>query len=190
MSVSYPLGLILIMEAQMKMNKWLVSGLFAILLAAAGTANAHDGNRCNQDGWSHGDGHPMSMLSDDQRQLLHGTMKKFFEQDKGVIEQMHKLHKEMHDVLAADTFDAHKFTALGAQIGKLRDKLHRDRMQAFASIAGQFTPEEREMIVKFHRHRHHDDGEWHRDGEWQGHSMNDGSAAPQTNADYHPYQSR
>jgi Spy/CpxP family protein refolding chaperone len=169
----------------MKMNKWITPGLFVIVLAVAGAASAHDDNGCDKDGWSHGDGHSMSTLSDDQKKLLHETMKKVFEQDKNIIEQMHKLHKDMHEVLAADTFDARKFMALGAQIGKLRDKIHRDRMQAFASIAGQFTPEEREMIVKFYRHHHH-----HHDGEWRDHSMNDGSAAPQTGGNYPPYPSR
>jgi Spy/CpxP family protein refolding chaperone len=154
-------------------------------MTVAGATSAHDGQGCDKNGWSHDGQHHMSMLSDDKRQLLHETMKKVFEQDKGVIDQMHKLHKDMHEVLAADTFDAHKFMVLGDQLGKLRAKLHRDRMQAFASIASQFTPEERTRIVKFIGHHHH-----HHHGGWRDHSMNDGPEAPPNNANYHSYQSR
>jgi Spy/CpxP family protein refolding chaperone len=168
----------------MRANAWIMGGVFAIMLAISGAANAHDGNDCDKNGYSHGGEHPMSMLSDDQRQLLHNTMKKVFEQDKGVIEQMHKLHKDMHQVLAADTFDSRKFVAISAQMSKLRDKIHQDRVEAFASIAGRFTPQEREMIAKFHRHHHHH----HHDGEGRDHSMN-GAMAP-SDQEYHPYPSR
>jgi Spy/CpxP family protein refolding chaperone len=173
----------------MKANKLILPGLFTVLLALSGASYAHDGNGCNQDGGAHDGDRPHAALSDEKRQLLHETMKKVFEQDKAQIEQMHKLHKEMHDVLAAENFDQHKFMALGSQIGKIHDKIHRDRMQAFASIAGQFTPAEREMLVRMHHHHHphgHDGQGWHHDGD--GHAMSNGPA--QSNEDYHPYPSR
>ena len=178
----------------MKIRQWFVACLFMVFMAASGTAFAHDGNG------PHGDCHHGPMLSDEKRKLLHDTMKKVFEQDKKQIEEMQALHKEMHNVLAAETFDAQKFTSLSAKIESLHEKIHKDRVRAFASIAGQFTPEERVMIVKMHRHHHHHhhghDGEhhegWQRDGKWDGHrSMNDGAAPVQgDDKAYPPYQNR
>jgi|GEM_PF-3589493 Spy/CpxP family protein refolding chaperone len=171
----------------MKANQWIMSGLFAVLLAIAGAAYAHDGNDGDHphDGWRHAHECDPMPLSDDKKQLLHETMKKTFEQDKALIEQKHKLHQQMHDILASETFNPQAFMAASAKIEKIRDKLHADRMHAFASIAGQFTPEERVMIAKhLARHHHHgmDDG-----GE---HLMNDGSAMIRRDQAYPPYQTR
>jgi len=180
----------------MKIHQWLVAFIFMVFMAASGTAFAHD------DGAKHGDCHHGPMLSDEKRKLLHDTMKKVFEQDKDQVKQLHGLREEMHKVLAAENFDAHKFTTLSNQMESLHDKIHKDRVHAFASIAGQFTPEERVMIVKMHRHHHHHGhdgqnghdghGDWQHDGKWDGHhSMNDGPAPVQGDSNaYPPYQSR
>jgi Spy/CpxP family protein refolding chaperone len=177
----------------MRMRNWFTPALFMALLAISGTVYAHDGDgRCDKSGWQmHEDG---GALPDAKRQLLHDTMKKVFEKDKTLISQMHDLHKKRHEILAADKFDRQAFVTATAQIEKVRDRLHADRARAFASIAGQFTPEEREMIARMHRHNHHGhddhDGAWRHHGEWGDHSMGEGSSPPQEENAYPPYPSK
>jgi Spy/CpxP family protein refolding chaperone len=182
----------------MKTKHLILSALLTAALTISGAALAHDGDGSGKDGrsgWPHnGECHGMQMqLPEAKRQLLHETMKTAFEKNKGLFDRMHKLHEKLHDVLKADAFDAHAFKETSAQIEKTRDRIHAIRMDAFASIAAQFTPEEREMLVRFHGHHHHgQNGEWHRhDGEGRDHSMNGGQSAPQQDEQaYPPYPSR
>jgi Spy/CpxP family protein refolding chaperone len=188
-------------------KQWFASVLLTVLLSASGTAYvyAHDGN--GQDG-----GKPCHhvQLSDEQKQLLHQTMKATFEKDKPLFDKMHEFHKQLHAVVAADKFDAKAFESLNTRIEQTRDKIRNDRVHAFASIAAKFTPEEREAILRHqaHRHHHHGDHEgqpmaWKHgtDGQqqgWQGHNSSvttpstDGitTDAPAANNDYPPYPKR
>jgi Spy/CpxP family protein refolding chaperone len=177
----------------MKTRYLILSALFITSLTISGAAYAHDGGgKDGHDGWSlHGDCHK-AHLPEAKRQLLHETMKAAFEKNKGLFDQMHKLHEKMHDVLKAETFNPQAFTAVSAQIEKLHDRVHKIRTDAFASIATQFTPEEREMVARHlgHHHHGHDGERHHHDGADRDHSMNDGaSSAPQDQA-YPPYPAR
>jgi Spy/CpxP family protein refolding chaperone len=123
-------------------------------------------------------------------------MKKTFEKDKPLIGQMKTLHEKLHQIVAADSFDSKAFLNVTGQIEKIHDRLARDRMAAFASVAGQFTPEERKAIaIHFaHRHHHHDhdghDGKWHHP--MDGDRMMNGNAQPsapsQDGNTYPPYR--
>ena len=141
----------------MKRKHLILWALLTVTLSLSGAAYAHDndGSGDGRGAWSHhGECHKIH-LSDDKRQLLHGTMKAAFEKNKGLFEQMHKLHEKMHEVLKADTFNPQAYEAVSAQIEKTHDRIHKIRTDAFASIAGQFTPEEREMLARHHGHHHH-----------------------------------
>ena len=139
---------------------------FATLLAASGLtsiAYAHD------DGGKSGSGMHCEHqhLSQAKIDLLRTAMKKVHEENKDVFEELHKLHKEQHDILAAKTFDKAAYLSVSAKIEAKRDQLVKAHTEAFASIADKFTPEEREHLVrKFgHRHGHHHGG-WHH-AEWK-----------------------
>jgi Spy/CpxP family protein refolding chaperone len=94
-------------------------------------------------------------LSEAQIKLLHETMHKAHEANKGTIEEMHKLREERRNILAAKTFDKAAFLSITAQIEKKHEQLKKSRIQAFASIADKFTPEERERLAHMLAHRHH-----------------------------------
>lgn len=174
----------------MKTKHLILSVLFITSLTMSGAAWAHDGDSPDgRDGKSH-HGHCHGIkLPEEKKQLLHQTMKTAFEKNKGLFEQMHKLHEKMRDVLKAPTFNAQAFEATSAQIEKLHDRIHKVRTDAFASIAGQFTPEERVMIARHFAHRHHHHGGKHHEGQGHDHSMNDGSSSSSDQA-YPPYPSR
>lgn len=173
---------------------------FAFLLATAVTVSSiaytHDrDDNDGRDGWSHHGKHHEACLPEAKRELLHETMKKTFEKDKASFEQMHKLHEKLHEIIKATTFDRQAFINTTMQIEKLRDSIHKDRVNAFASIAAQFTPEEREMLMRHHGEHHHhhghhggwrhDDERRGHDGEGHDHSVSDGQAPlQQDNQDY------
>jgi Spy/CpxP family protein refolding chaperone len=177
----------------MKIKHLILPVVLVAGLVSGGAVMAHDGNDGHGGGCHDGrDGkHEKMNLPDAKRELLHNTMKAAFEKNKGLMDQMHKLHEKMHAIVSADNFNPQAFESTSAQIEKLHDRIHKIRTDAFASIANQFTPEEREMILRHHHHHHHGhDGMHHHDG-WDRHGMNDGGASGSPmSPDYPPYPSR
>ncbi len=92
-----------------------------------------------------------------QRKLLQETMHKLHEGHKQAFEEMHKLHESLHKVLSAESFDGNAFLSLASQIEAKRVQLEKSHAEAFASIAGQFTPEQRVHLMHMFRHHHHGD---------------------------------
>ena len=111
-------------------------------------------------------------LSKAKQELLHTTMKKVFEDNKAVFEDMHKLMKQKHDILAAKTFDKDAFLSVEDKISQDRAQLEKAHVEAFASIASKFTPEEREHLGRMFGHHHHPHGGWDHAG-W-GHEGHEG----------------
>jgi hypothetical protein len=137
-------------------------------------------------------------LSQAKIDLLRTAMKKAHEDNKAVFEDLHKLHKERHDILAAKTFNKAAYLSVSAKIDAKRAQIQKAHTEVFASIADKFTPEEREHLArKFGHHDHgHHHGDWHHAGwkhgdEHQGwkHSddqkdgVSDKDQAPTTNTD-------
>ena len=121
-------------------------------------------------------------LSKAKQEILHSTMKKVFEDNKAVFEDMHKLWKQKHDILAAKTFDKDAFLSVEDKISQDRDQLEKAHIQAFASIASKFTPEEREHLGRMFGHHHHHGGWDHKGHEgWKHHDgMKDGASSKAT----------
>jgi Spy/CpxP family protein refolding chaperone len=149
----------------MKLRQIALSGLFVTALAVSGAAYAHAEDSPGKDGSEasshHQDCHA-AQLSEAKRQVLHEAMKTAFEKNRDLFDQMHKLHEDLRGILKADNFDRQAFTTISAQIAEIDDRIQAIRTEAFASIATQFTPEEREMLLRLHgrHHRHGDDGGW------------------------------
>jgi|GEM_PF-4512873 Spy/CpxP family protein refolding chaperone len=133
-------------------------------------------------------------LSEAKKELLHTTFKKLHESNKAVFEELHKLHKERHDILVAKTFNKAAYLSVTTKIDEKRAELEKSRAEAFASIADKFTPEERERLGHMMGHHHHHGGWRHagwKHGEghegWHHHDgQNDGMsdkapAAPESN---------
>ena len=125
--------------------------------------------------------HPMHpQLTEAQMKFVHDAMHSLHEKDKAASKDMQKLHKQMHDILEARTFDQKAFLDVTQKHEDLHAQMQRARVEAFASIAGQFTPEQRRHLVMMFAHHHdmHDHPgmghhpmmqnheEWEHEGEW------------------------
>jgi Spy/CpxP family protein refolding chaperone len=150
--------------------------------ALAGTCYAHDGQGWSEDGgqkdsWADHKGMDHAHFTDAQRQLIHSAMQKLHETNKPLREELHQLHGQMHDVMQADPFDQQAFLSLTDKIDAKRGAMKRNREQAFASIAGQFPPQQRKHLAHIflkrhkHHHGHHHHGMqdgWNHDGNRDG----------------------
>jgi Spy/CpxP family protein refolding chaperone len=150
--------------------------LTALLLSALVSAPCLSSVAYAHDGWNKA-GSTMECehkhLSEVQLKLIHETMRQLHEDHQQVFKEMHKLHEKQRDILAADTFDKEAFLAVTAQIDKRHEQLDKSRLQAFASIADKFTPEERERLAHMFSHRHNGHGGW-RKAAWQHDEGRDG----------------
>ena len=148
----------------MRMGKSAPIIALSILLAGASMTYANDGD--GKDGWNkeahHEDGGPQ--LPEAKAKLVRDAMHEAKEKNKVLSSQARELRKSLHDALVADTFDQAAFLKSSAMLDALRDKMKKNMEEAIASVAGQLTSEEREILAsRFHRrHRHedvkHDDG--------------------------------
>jgi Spy/CpxP family protein refolding chaperone len=195
----------------MKTTTLFLSAAFIALISISGTVYAHeeDGQE-GQGGWHghhHGSKCELHHLSEAKIKIFHEAMKASFEKDKALFEESHKLHRELRGIVKANTFDEKTYLSLNARLEEIHAQIHSDRTKAFASIAGQFTPEERTALLKLHHKNHHKHHhhmqhkaswqghhEWRGEHETQSHNqppMNEEQPSPQTkDSDYPPYSSR
>jgi len=190
----------------MRTYQWFIAVLFAVALMVSGAAYPHDDDgRDGHDGWErhHGRECDAHHLPEAKMKLLHETMKASFEKDKALHEEAHKLHKELRKVMTSDRFDEKAFMSLHARLEDIHAHIQRDRLKAFASVAAQFSPEERKELMRmFHKHHHHHFGhdasryhhEWrydHESGQSDRSFVNGTSPQSQgTDNEYPPYSSR
>jgi len=128
---------------------------------------AHDGGPEAGSGASCGH----EQLSDDQRELVRSAIENLHTDNKPIYDELHKLHQQRHNILAAPTFDKAAFLSVEEKIEQKRDQLAKNNAQIFASIADKLTPEEREHIAHIfgHHHNHgHHHGGWKHAGWEQG----------------------
>ncbi len=184
----------------MKCRQFFLAAFLLLALAVSGSARAQDAaehNKAGHDRWAHHGQCEMLRLPKEKRELYHETMKKVYEDNKDEFSEMHKLHKQLHNVLKAETFDADAFTSLSGQIEQVHNKIHKARTDALASIADQFTPKERVMIMHHHgcHHKHGHGGmrgKWDHDHEGMRDHSTDSWQMPQQQDDraYPPYTTK
>ncbi len=89
-------------------NKLVLAAIVAVLLSGT-AAVAHDmDGKGGHPGWGkqcHDKG-PDASLPADKEKLVHESMHKVFDENKPLFHQMVDLHKEVHDIMAADKFDS------------------------------------------------------------------------------------
>lgn len=106
----------------------------------------------------------LAKLPKEKADLFRTTMDGLKEDRVASKEQWKKLKGEMGAILTAPTFDKAAFLAKSKEIAALRDTKRVKFEEAIASIAGQYTQEERKMLVDAMpgKGRH---GGWHKQGE-------------------------
>ena len=136
----------------------MVSAVMAAVAAATPVQADEGKNKVdgNQHGWRH-DGCKAALwrlLPEEKQKLLHETMEKVHKENASLRDQKHKLHQELDALMKAPEFDKDAFLAKTAQMDALHDKMKSNAEKQFASVAGEFTPEERKILVEM-RHMHH-----------------------------------
>lgn len=106
----------------------------------------------------------LEKLPKEKADLFRATMKGLKEDRQASREQHKKLRGELEAILTAPTFDKAAFLAKSKEIAALRDAKRQKFEEAIASIAGQYTQEERKMLVDaMPKHGGHRGG-WHKQG--------------------------
>ena len=106
----------------------------------------------------------LAKLPQEKADLFRNAMKDLKGDREASKEQWKKLRGEMEAILTAPEFDKAAFLAKSKEIAALRDAKRAKFEEAIASIAGQYTQEERKMLVdampKWGKH-----GGYHRHGD-------------------------
>jgi uncharacterized membrane protein len=89
----------------------------------------------------------LEALPDDKRKILMDTMKKTHEDNKALFDQMRQLNEERDAILKADKFDQNAFLKKSDEIDAIHDKFSKIHEKAVASVASQFTPQERRVLM-------------------------------------------
>jgi len=127
-----------------------IVSMSAMAYAQDATAPAPAHKEHNKE-WPHHDGLPEA-----KRKLLHDAMEKAHKENAPLFEQKHTLQAELDALMVAAQFDSDAYAKKEAQIDELQQKMHANSEQAFASVLGQFTQEERvQLVVMHHRMKHH-----------------------------------
>lgn len=136
----------------------LVTVAFAALTSSMPVfASEPQGKAETEHGWHHH--HCQSalwhLLPEEKRTLLRSTMEKIHKENASLREQGRKLDKELDALLKVQEFDKSTFLAKQAQLDAIHDKMKAKAEQELASIAADFTQEERKILAEMRNMRHH-----------------------------------
>ncbi|MFO1242651.1 MAG: periplasmic heavy metal sensor [Rickettsiales bacterium] len=106
----------------------------------------------------------LAKLPKEKADLFRTTMEGLKSDREASRAESKKLHDELEAILTAPTFDKAAFLAKSKEIAAHRDAKRAKFEEAIASIAGQYTQEERKMLVDAmpKRGMHHG---WHKKGD-------------------------
>jgi uncharacterized membrane protein len=143
----------------MKLPMMLSTAILAGSLTLSGAALANDTAADAGKAPHHRFEEAISKLPAAKQKLVHDAMEKSKAENKELWTKGRQLREEQKSILTAEKFDKGAYLAKSKEIEDLHDKMAQNRSEAFASIAGQLTPEERVSLAKMHRGgpRHHKD---------------------------------
>lgn len=115
----------------------------------------------------------LSKLPEKDAATFRDTMKQSHEKDKDLFEKSHKMHEELHALLAADTFDKAAYVAKSKELAKIHATMHDHMTEAFATAVSKLPPDERKILADnihemhkgMHHGHHHHDGKDNADGD-------------------------
>lgn len=124
-----------------------VSGL-VILLCVCTMAYGFDGGRGLGSGDKVSRHELLSQLPEEKEMLFHETMREAREKGSKMRSQIKQLHGEIEEILTADQFDEKLFREKTSSLEALHKERHTVMQEAIVTLAKQFTPEEREILVQ------------------------------------------
>ena len=154
---------------------WIIAGsIVGVLALLAGTKAAvyahndgwHHGGRMSAEAFSdHIEDHVKSMLSDvnatpEQEAQVTSILQSAARDVHALKDQHASAHKELHEILAAETIDRARLETVRADQLRLADEASKRIVEGIADAAEVLTPEQRAALVA-RMERHHDDWQVH-----------------------------
>jgi uncharacterized membrane protein len=101
----------------------------------------------------------LGKLPKDSAALVQRVMKTALEDNKNLMLQSKRLHRDLRIILSADSFSEQDFNAKQTAIQQLHDKIRKNISMAFTSALAQLSVDDRKIIAD--EMAQHDDG-WRR----------------------------
>ena len=76
------------------------------------------------------------------------TMKEAHERNVALAQQIHSLHDDLDNIMAAKTFHEDAFRSKSAKLREVYENMRANTDDAFASASAELTPEERQTLAK------------------------------------------
>lgn len=89
-------------------------------------------------------------MSEESRKLMHETMTKVHEDNKGTFDEIEAKRKELQEILKAPTFDKDAYVSKKEEIQTLHHKMSKARTEAMAGVIEKLSPEERSKMGDMH----------------------------------------
>lgn len=128
-----------------KVHLYAASAMLAVLLSS-GFAQAADMAPAAATGPMVGMMAQQKALPEDKAKMLQDAIAKVHEANKPLFEKVGALHKELNEILTAESFDKDAYIAKQAEIHEAMGKIGQARAEALADVAAKFTPEERAVL--------------------------------------------
>jgi uncharacterized membrane protein len=124
-----------------------VLGLGLAMWSTAYAEKTHEGDRCEYQ--SSGSRHKLlGQLPAEKEMLFHRTMRETKDKIAGIKEEIAKAREDARNVLLAPEFNEALFKEKTARVHALMEKEHQVMGDAIATLAKQYTPEERKLLAK------------------------------------------
>jgi uncharacterized membrane protein len=90
----------------------------------------------------------LAQLPAEKETLFHRTMREAHEKCSEIREQMTVIRKEIEDIIVSDPFEEELFREKTGEMQDLQNSMHSIRQDAVATLATQFTADERKVLIK------------------------------------------
>jgi len=89
----------------------------------------------------------IAKLPADDAAQFRDTMKQAHEKNMAIYDQIHELHDDLDDIVAAKTFDEDAFRAKSAKLREVYETMRENTDDAFASAVAHLSQDERKTVA-------------------------------------------
>jgi len=127
------------------MKNLLSTTAILIVLSFSGAAFAHaDGKGKDNNAYIE---QAIAKLPADDAAQFRDTMKQAHEKNMAIHDQIHDLHDDMEDIMAAEPFDENAFRAKSKQLREVYETMRENTDDAFASAVAHLSQDERKTVA-------------------------------------------
>ena len=106
----------------------------------------------------------LAQLPPEKAKLYKDAISALHSKNAPIYDQIDKLHQDLTTIMTADTFDKAAYIAKNAEIEKAYAQTKGNTTEAIASVAAQFTLDERKTLEKLHPSSRYTGFKRHSDG--------------------------